>query len=159
MAVTTDIVESYRHPRAVIRRYLDAGENEPRALAILMGACLLIFVSQWPMLARAAYLDPTQPLEARMSGALMGTVFLLPPICYALAAISHLVARLFGGRGSYFGARLALFLALLATSPLMLLNGLVGGFIGEGPGVLIVGFLVLGGFLAIWGLMLTEAER
>lgn len=41
----------------------------------------------------------------------------------------------------------------------MLLNGLVGGFIGEGPGVLIVGFLVLSGFLAIWLLMLIEAER
>ncbi|AZB63202.1 YIP1 family protein [Cereibacter sphaeroides] len=159
MAVTTDIVQSYRHPRTVIRRYLDAGENEGRALIILMGACLLIFVSQWPILARQAFLDPSQPLEARMSGALMGTVFLLPLLCYGLAALSHLVARLFGGKGSFFGARLALFLALLATAPLMLLNGLVGGFIGEGPGVLIVGFLVLSGFLGIWLLMLIEAER
>lgn len=109
MAVTTDIVQSYRHPRTVIRRYLDAGENEGRALIILMGACLLIFVSQWPILARQAFIDLSQPLEARMSGALMGTVFLLPPLCYGVAALSHLVARLFGGKGSFFGARLALF--------------------------------------------------
>ena len=159
MAVTIDIVKSYRRPRLVIRRHLDAGENEGRALAILMGACLLIFVAQWPMLVRAAYLDPSQPLEARLSGALMGTVFLLPPICYAIAGASHLFARVFGGKGSFYGARLALFLSLLAVTPLMLFHGLIGGFIGEGPASLLVGFVVLGAFVAIWGLMLFEAER
>ena len=158
MAVTTDIVQSYRHPAAVIRRHLEDG-TEGRALAVLMGACLLIFVSQWPMLARAAHLDPSQPLEARMSGALMGTVFLLPLLCYAVSGVSHLVARLFGGRGSFFGARMALFLALLAVTPLMLLNGLVQGFIGSGPAALLVGLVVLAAFLVIWVRMLAEAER
>lgn len=159
MAVTTDIVQSYRRPRWVIRRHLEGGATEARALAILMGACLLIFVAQWPMLARAAFYDPSQPLEARLSGALMGTVFLLPPICYGLAALSHLVARLLGGKGSFFGARLALFQALLSISPLMLFNGLVGGFIGEGTASLLVGFGVMGAFLALWGFMLSEVER
>lgn len=159
MAITTDIVESYRRPRAVMRRRLGEGENEGRALALLMGACLMIFISQWPGLARAAHLDPSVPLDARMGGALMATLFLLPPIAYALAAISHLAARALGGQGTGYGARIALFWSLLAVSPLMLLQGLVRGFIGPGPALTATGILVGAAFLALWINALIEAER
>jgi hypothetical protein len=159
MPVSTDIVESYLRPRAVFRRHLSLGEQEGRALAILMGACLLIFVSQWPGLARAAHEDPSIPLDARMGGALMGTLFLLPPIAYAVAGLSHLVARALGGKGSYYGARLALFWSLLAISPLMLFQGLVRGFIGPGPALTVVGLAVLAGFVTLWISALVESER
>ncbi len=77
-----------------------------------------------------------------MGGALMATLFLLPPLAYLLAAISHLVARAFGGKGTGYGARVALFWSLLAVSPLMLLQGLVRGFIGEGPALMATGVVV-----------------
>jgi hypothetical protein len=159
MPITTDIVESYRRPRAVLRRRMGGAENEGRALAVLMGACLLIFISQWPGLARAAHFDPSVPLDARMGGALMATLFLLPPIAYALAAISHLAARAMGGRGTGYGARMALFWSLLAVSPLMLLQGLVRGFLGEGPALTATGLIVGAAFLALWINALIEAER
>lgn len=159
MAITTDIVESYRRPRAVVRRRLDDVPNEGRALALLMGACLMIFISQWPGLARAAHLDPSVPLDARMGGALMATLFLLPPIAYALAALSHLAARAMGGQGTGYGARIALFWSLLAVSPLMLLQGLVRGFIGPGPALGATGIVVGLVFLALWINALIEAER
>jgi hypothetical protein len=159
MPVSTDILESYRRPRAVFRRKLAGGVHEGRALATLIGACLLIFVAQWPGLARDAFVNPAIPLDARMGGALLGTLFLLPPMAYALAALSHLVARLFGGAGSYFSARLALFWALLAVSPLMLLQGLVRGFIGPGPALTLVGLAVLAAFLTLWITSLIESER
>jgi hypothetical protein len=159
MPITTDIVESYRRPRAVLRRRMDAPENEGRALAILLAACLLIFVSQWPGLARAAHFDPSVPLDARMAGALMATLFLLPLLAYGLAAISHLLARAMGGRGTGYGARIALFWSLLAVTPLMLLQGLVQGFIGPGPALTSVGILVGAAFLALWISALIEAER
>ena len=93
--------------------------HEGRALATLIGACLLIFVAQWPGLARAAYVDPAIPLDARMGGALLGTLFLLPPIAYAVAALSHLV-RGFIGPGPALTlvglAVLAAFLMLWVTS-------------------------------------------
>ncbi|NUB43816.1 YIP1 family protein [Fertoebacter nigrum] len=158
MPVTADILESYRRPRAVIARKLAAGLREDRALATLMGACGLIFVAQWPGLARAAHLEPSVPLDARIGGALMGVIFLLPPLCYLVAAGSHLVARALGGKGSFFGARLALFQALLAVTPLMLLQGLVGGFIGPGPAFLAIGLVVLAAFGWIWVQMLIGAE-
>lgn len=158
MAIATDIVQSWRSPRAVLRRRLDTA-READALAVLMMACGLIFLSQWPGLARAAHLDPSIPLDARLGGAMMGAVFLLPPLAYGLAAVSHLVARALGGKGDWLGARMALFWALLAVSPLMLLQGLVAGFIGHGPALTLVGVIVGVVFLVQWGLGLIEAER
>lgn len=159
MSVTTRILQTWRDPRGVMRAHLAAGPREDRALAVLFGACLMIFVAQWPALSRAAHLDPAVPLDARIGGALMGTVFLVPLFAYVLAAVSHLAARAMGGRGTWFGARMALFWSLLAVSPVMLLNGLVAGFIGTGTAATLVGFAVLLAFLYLWLSALAEAER
>lgn len=160
MSLTGDIMRSYRAPRAVVREKLARPPREDRALAVLMGACLMSFVAQWPGHARDAHLDPGIPLDARLSGALMGTVFVLPILAYVLAGASHLALRPFGGRGTFYGARLALFWAMLAVAPLMLLNGLVRGLIGPGPEQALTGALAGLGFLAIWvaGLRVAEFE-
>jgi len=157
MATAADILRSWRGPRAMTRRQLDRA-TEGRALAFLMGALVLVFVAQWPRLARAAELDPSIPFDARAGGALVGIVFFMPLVFYGLAALSHLVARAMGGQGSWQGARVALFWSLLATSPLFLLDGLVGGIIGPGPQQTLTGVLVAAGFLGHWGLALVEAE-
>jgi hypothetical protein len=160
MPVTTDIVATYRSPRKVMRRLLDAGRREDRALAILMGGCLLAFVGRWPALQRAATLGEDGPsFEAMMAGALFAWLFVAPLLFYLLAAISHLVARPFGGQGSYFSARLALFWSFLAAAPLLLLYGLVEGFVGPGPGLQAVGVLWLIAFGWFWFASLREAER
>ena len=111
MAITQDIVATYRGPGAVMRRLLARGQREDRALAILMAGCLLVFVSQWPPLARQAHFDG-QELNPLLGGALLAWVMIAPLIFYGLAALSHLLARALGGQGSFFGARLALFWAL-----------------------------------------------
>ncbi|MFD0857931.1 YIP1 family protein [Roseovarius aquimarinus] len=157
MAVTRDIAATYRGPRAVMRRLLDMGQREDRALAILMGACILIFVAQWPRLAREAHLTD-QELNPLLGGALMAWAFIAPLLFYCLAQISHWIAKVFGGHGSAFGARMALFWALLAASPLVLLHGLVAGFIGPGPGLTLVGVLWLAAFGFFWVQGLREAE-
>jgi Na+-transporting methylmalonyl-CoA/oxaloacetate decarboxylase gamma subunit len=159
MAITTDIVETYRRPRAVLRRHLTDGGQEGRALAVLMGACLLMFLAQWPGAARQAHLDPSIPLDARMGGALIATLFFVPLLAYAVAGVSHLVARAMGGQGTYLGARMALFWSLLAVGPLMLLQGLLRGLVGPGPALTVVGLGVLAAFLALWINALIEAER
>ena len=158
MTVTTDIVQSYLRPRAVLRARTET-VREDRALATIMGAAALIFVAQWPQAARLAHSDPSVPLDARLGGALMGVMFLLPLLCYVLAAVSHLVARIFGGAGSFFSARMALFQALLSISPLMLLQGLVAGFIGAGGQLTLVNLVIGMAFLWIWLNMLVEAEK
>jgi hypothetical protein len=158
MAVSAEIARSWRAPRAALRRQLDSGVGEDRALIYLVVACLLIFVAQWPRLAREAHLDPSVPLDARVGAALLGWMFMAPLMFYALAALSHLLARLLGGKGSWFSARLALFWTMLVVSPLWLFYGLVAGFMGPGGAQMLTGIVLLAGFLGHWGLCLVEAE-
>lgn len=82
----------------------------------------------------------------------------MPLLAYAIAAVTRLIARLFGGQGTWYSARLALFWALLATTPAWLFHGLVRGFIGPGPAEQLVGAGLLLAFLSIWGICLREAE-
>ncbi|MEQ3626314.1 MAG: YIP1 family protein [Celeribacter sp.] len=158
MAITTEILRSYRAPRAVMRTILAAGPREDRAIAWLMSGCAILFIAQWPRLSREAYLGDT-PLDALVGGAFLALVFLLPLLLYGIAAISHLFARIFGGRGTFYSARAALFWTLLAVSPLVLLRGLVSGMIGPGPALVASDAIVAAGFFAIWAATLYEAER
>ena len=157
MAVTRNITATYTGPGRVVRGLLAVGPREDRALAYLMAACLIVFIAQMPRLAREAHLTG-QELNMLLGASLMAWVFMAPLMLYCLAAISHLVAKIFRGQGSHYGARLALFWAMLASSPLMLLNGLVAGFIGPGLELQIVGliwFLIFGWFW-IGGLLAAE---
>jgi len=158
LPVTRDIAATYRGPGAVMRRLLAAGPREDRALAILMGACLLVFIAQWPAISRRAHLEDLE-LNALLAGALFGWLFIAPLGLYLLAALSHLVAKAFGGKGGWYGARLALFWSLLASTPLILLNGLVAGFIGKGAALSIVGLAWFGVFLWFWMASLKVAEQ
>lgn len=157
MPVTTDIVASYRRgPRQVMRRLLSMGGSEGRALAILMAGCTVTFIGQWPRLAREAHLTE-QALNPLMGGALFAWLFIAPLAFYLLAFISHLVCRAAGGGTSAYGARLALFWAYLAASPLILLHGMVAGFIGQGMALTVVGAAWLAVFLWFWLSNLREA--
>lgn len=156
MAVTTDITATYRGPRKVIARLLAMGPREDRLLAFVMGACTVMFIAQMPRLAREAHLTG-QELNMLLGGALLGLIFFAPLGLYALAWISHLVARLVGGQGASYQGRLALFWALLASTPLLLLNGLVAGFIGPSPALTSVGAIWAVVFLWFWLSGLIEA--
>src|SRR5690606_16239719 len=129
MAVTDDILATYRGPGRVARRLLAGERHEARALAYLLAGLIVAYVA-------------------------------LLPLFYGLAALSRLVARAFGGRGSYFAARIVLFWAFLAATPLMLLRGLVAGLAGPGPGLVAVSVLVFAVFLWFWlaGLAVAEGE-
>ncbi len=149
MALVTDIVATYRGPGRVVGRLLAAPMNEGRALALLMGGCVVLFIARWPALARQAHLQDDD-LQMLLGSSLFATVFMLPLLFYGLAFLGHLIARALGGQGSAYGARVALFWALLASSPLILLNGLVAGFIGPGVQLTIVGVLWTVVFAWFW---------
>ncbi len=159
MGVSRDIAQSWARPRAVLRRHLALGRREDRALLFLMLGCALIFVAQWPVLRRAALLDPSVPLDARIGGALAAWLLWAPLLAYGIAALTQGVARLFGGRGSWFSTRLALFWTILVTSPAWLLYGLVAGMIGPGPAQDLTGGALILAFGVIWGMTLWEAQK
>lgn len=164
MAVTQDILRSWRAPRAVMRQHLAQGQREDRALIYLMAGCFVVFIAQWPRLMRLAQgfgLAPGQepPEMTRLvSYELLAWLIIWPLALYALGAVVHLLAKVFGGRGSFYGARLALFWGLLASTPAALLYGLVAGLIGPGSAAQITGVIWLIGFFWITGASLKEAE-
>lgn len=159
MPFTQDIAATYRRPGKVVRRLVQAGQREDRALAILMGACAILFVAQWPRLSREAHLTG-QDINGLLAGALTGWLLFAPLGLYILAWIAHLVARLLRGQGPSFNARMAVFWGLLAATPLALLNGLVAGFIGPGPALTGVGVLWMVVLLWFWiaGLLAVYRE-
>ena len=157
MSVTRDIPRAWARPRAVMAEHLARGAQEDRAFVFLFLGCLLVFVAQLPRLSREAFLAG-EDLMVLMGGTLMAWVFVAPLLFYGLAALSHVAARVVGGRGSWFGARLALFWSLLAVSPAMLLHGLTAGFVGPSAALSLIGLLTLVAFGWIWLNSLIVAE-
>ena len=158
MTVTTDIVQAWRRPKAVMRRHVQRPKSEPFAFSLLVAFLLLAFVSLWPLLSRQSLLQPEVPMLQRLVAAGLALLASIP-FWYLLAALSHWIAKALGGQGSYYTARLALYSALLAVTPGMLLQGLVAGMIGPGLQRDLVAALVALAFAWIWISMLREAER
>lgn len=164
MSVSTDMLRSWRKPRQVMRELLAGGEHEGRLVGIVMGACLLIYIGQWPRLMRVDQLEllgPDGASDFQMNAgiAFFGIMIVWPLALYGLAALTHLIGKPFGRAGSPFAARLALFWALLASTPLLLLHGLTMGFIGTGPAASLVGLVWLALFLWIWSQSFWVAEK
>ena len=158
MSLSQNIVATYRGPRRVMERLLSLGQREDRALAYLMGACVIIFIAQTPRLAREAHLSG-EDLNMLLGATLMAWVFIAPLLLYGLAALVGGISRLLGGQGSMYSARLALFWALLAASPLVLLHGLVAGFIGPGLELQAVGLIWCVMFVWFWVAGQWASER
>jgi len=140
---TTNVVATYtRGPGTVMRRLLAFGQREDRALMYLMVACIIMAAGSLPGISRRAFLEGTEA-GPQLQAAVLGWVLIAPLMLYLIAPVPRLIGKAFGGRGTWYGARLALFWALLAASPLYLLLGLTDGFVGQGLDWRAVGVLWL----------------
>ncbi|MBK6466864.1 MAG: YIP1 family protein [Paracoccaceae bacterium] len=157
MAVTTDILATWRAPRAAVRRHLARGVSEPFAFSLLVVFLLIAFVAQWPAASREAFVAQEASVLPRLLPRALAVLATIP-LWYGLAAVGRLVAGAMGGQGSWYGARIALFWALATVSPLLLLQGLVAGLIGPGPALWATSAVVGLGFLWLWLTMLHETE-
>ncbi len=159
MAVSTDMVRTWRGPRAVVRGLLAQGVREDRALVYLMAGLVIVFVSRLPALQREAVLEGGV-FQRDATYAFFGLVILAPLIFYVLAEMGRLLARLAGLKPSSYQGRLALFWAWLAASPASLLYGLLVGFNGVNePGTQVVGALWLAAVFWFWVQGLREAGQ
>ena len=143
------VVQSWWAPRRVVWGLRDMPERVK--LVVLMLAMLFFLIAQAPVNARAAHLDPSIPLGARMGGSLLAVMFMMPVLVYGLAGLVSSLSRLTRWHLSHEDSRLALFWSLLAISPAMLLSGIVGGLIGPGLQLTLTQALAGIGFLVIWG--------
>lgn len=157
MALVPDIAASYRRPVAVQAEKIASG-REDLALVYLVLACGMIFVGQWPRLAREAHLTGAE-LQPMIGGALMAWVFLMPVVLYGLGWLVALGFRAARRPVGAFASRMALFWALVAALPLWLLHALTAAMVGPGPALGIVGALAFGAFAVFWASGLVAARR
>lgn len=164
MAVSTNMFRSWRKPKAVMRELLSAGQREDRLIGYVMGACLLIYIAQWPRLMRVEQYqlygpDGASDFQMNAGIAFFSMMIVWPLALYGVAAVTHLLAKPLRTTGTHYGARLALFWALLASAPVLLLHGLTMGFIGAGMEAQVVGLVWLCLFLWIWTQCFWVAEK
>lgn len=175
MGVAADIGTSLRHgPRAVVRRQLAQGPNEARALAFLMIGCFLVALAQLPALARDASagvegllvtplargIPPEyRTLDVFLAYTVLSWLIIVPLVFFGLAILVHAVSRAFGGQGTPFGARLALFWSWLAASPLALVTGALAGFTGPSVITNLAGIFWIAVFGAFWWQAQREAAE
>ena len=142
MSILGDIVGTYRNPARVMVRRL-THSTEAKALMTLMAACVLIFVSTWPKLARNAHVNPDIPFEAWISGSLMVWVFFAPLLAYGVCGLIWLAIRAAGRPPSGLAIRVTFFWSLLAATPLWLGYGIASGFRPGAVGTTLLGVLLL----------------
>lgn len=175
MGVVADLWRSWRHgPGPVIRDHIARGPGESRAFAFLMIGLFLVVLAQFPALSRDAsaaalgrpvetVLAQSLPSEFRTMDTMAAYTILpwlviMPLVFYAMAFVAQVVSRVFGGRGTGFGARVALFWSWLAAAPLALLTGLMAAF-ADKTATNIFGALWIAVFATFWWLSQREAAR
>lgn len=136
---------TWRAPSRVMRA--QAALSDPSLLMVLMVAMALFFVAQLPVHNRAALIDPSIPVEARVGGALFAVLGLMPLLAYGAA---WLVSALSWGRISGHASRVALFWSLMAITPAMLLCGLVEGYLGASTALRLLQLATFAVFLRFW---------
>ncbi|AXI46596.1 YIP1 family protein [Sulfitobacter sp. SK012] len=158
MALTSDILATYRGPGRVMARFISQGRNEVRALIFLLLAGLLIFIASAPYQAREAQLDPEGPLAVRLYWSAFLWIFLMPLILYAFAAMIWALSKIARRQITGYEIRMTLFWSLLASTPVLLLLGIVAGFIGPSIQLQAVGIVWLCVFGWFWASGLLAAE-
>lgn len=158
MAVTQDILRSWRSPAKTAGRLMGSAQREDQALAYVMVGCFVIFIAQLPRLARLSF-EAGGGLDRLAAYEFVGWLIIWPLALYLLAGLIGLGLRIVGFSIEMYQARLALFWAVLASVPAALLYGLVNGFIGAGTAANITGALWIGGFVMIWGACMRAAMK
>ncbi len=148
MSVTNDMIAAYRRPSKIMERQLQSGAGEDRALIYVMASCLVVFISNLPVISRTSHIEQVD-MGPLLGASGLAWLFVAPLIFYILAAALGLVLRIFRCKASWFHVRLALFWTMLASTPLILLNGLTGGLIGAGVEQNLVGACWFAAFLWI----------
>ncbi|PTX55849.1 hypothetical protein C8N43_0496 [Litoreibacter ponti] len=151
MSTASAIFRSYRAPRAVARSFRDAGADDGTGLGWLFGACILFFLAQLPELQRTAHLSGGDtPFFGLALGTFFGTLLLAPIVIFLVASVSGYIARAVGWGGTVTDARLAMFWGLLASAPLVLIQGALSGLIGTGPAASILALAAFVAFFWVW---------
>lgn len=158
MALVADIARAWRRPGATFAEIrARPGMSDRVALGYLFMALVVMFAARLPELPALA--GPERPLDGMVAALLVGFFILGPLLLYLLAGLAHLIARTLGGQGDGLSSRLALFWALMASSPAVLLAALLRQAFAGLPQVAEMASLASGGvFVWQWWMAMRTAH-
>lgn len=159
------ISAGYRDVRGSMVQVLADRPSEGGLLALILLVSVVGFLANLPDAAAQARAGGAEtPLVGVLAGRLFAAIFLTPLAVYAVAALTHLIAKPLGASGDFYAARAALAWAMALALPLVVLDGVVGALTlgAASAGLGGVGLAVSAaagiGFLWLWALCLTQAE-
>jgi len=147
MSVVINIYKTYYKPVQTYSKLFASGASEKENLAYLVGGCFISFVAEWPAQARQAFANQ-QPVDELMGAILLSNLFLLPLVFYLISMIVYFFAKIFRSNILGIEVRLIVFWSYLAATPILLLVGLVEGFLGKNFQYFITSGVWLSVFLA-----------
>lgn len=146
--ITPRVLLSWVRPGRVVSGL--RGMTDASLVVVLLVAMLIFLIAQLPDHARAATLNPGVGLAPRIAGAAMAVMFLMPLVAYGVAQLVSILTLPTRWELTGKDSRLALFWALLAVAPAMLLSGLVAGLAGPSQALSATRAVAGIGFLFIW---------
>lgn len=157
------VLSAWADLRGSLRAELDHGVGEARLLLYAVLSGLIWFLGRAALLAWGP-LAPTLTEEEflRLIGAeLVSAVFYRTLALYVVAAMVGLVARRFGGTGSWQASRAAVFWGALVAAPAILAATLLSLLLTEVPGKAAEIASMLGAVASAWVLAhcIAEAHR
>ncbi len=161
MTLIGDILGAYKSFPASMRRQLAMEPREEKLLLYVVLACFIGLIARMPGIIELANTSTNEEVTLlnAIGTNIVSTMFYGPIMLYIIAALSHIVSKIFKGQGSFRNTRLALFWAVLVISPLYLalvaLRPLISAPDFQSMGNILAGFL----FIICWGVCLTVAEK
>ncbi len=144
--------ESYRQQKKL-------ANSERDLLLFAFTGSLILFMANLPV--QVAKVSNFVDMDVRVHVGLIGFVslFFLPLFLYLFSGLLYLIFKFFNGSASFFELRLALFWSLNVAGPLIILDGLLGGFFINNVAIDYVGFFLQSLIAWIISCMLTESEQ
>ncbi len=156
-----EMLAAWNDLRGSIRRQMDLHPREATITAYIMFGCFGIFLGFLPRLfATDLSNSPDQSLAAGVVIWLFVVMFFAPLFFYGLSALTHLVAKQFGGKGTYYTARLSMGWMLVVTVPLILIKTLFGSIVlnsGIG-GLQLLNLLLISAMVYVYAVFIHETE-
>ncbi|MEM7059417.1 MAG: hypothetical protein AAF557_17675 [Pseudomonadota bacterium] len=147
------IARFYYDPRGAMRGVLDSQPSEPRLLAYIMIAAMVLLAGR---LVQLSFAGGEQVLASSLAQT-VSLLFFMPLACYGLAALGTWVSRKFGGVGNWSNGRAAFFWATLVSSPVTTGAALFQVVLGtDGLAHQVVG--QIGSVFLAWALAVCFAE-
>lgn len=145
----------FHDPRGSMRGVLASHPGEGRLLLYVLVAASVLLAG------RIAALFGASAGTGDLSGPVTAQAYSLPFVVFAyylLAALGTVIARLFGGRGSWTDGRAAFFWASLVSAPVVVLSGLAAVAAVGAPRAVAVGIAEAGPVFYAWAVAQCYAE-